>query len=801
MKNKTMSEDKANPRSTVILILFILITAAASVLGDSLDRDREVLLNLKKFLEKQNRVNRGRYSEWNRRSSNPCDWHGIFCSPDGSRVRGIDLSDSKISGEMFEDFSGLTELQHLDLSRNTLYGAIPDDLNSCRSLVYLNLSHNILRGELKLTGLISLEKLDLSTNRFHGELKHSFPAICNRLVVANLSMNNFIGRIDSYFDGCWNLQYLDLSSNKFTGNVWPGFARLLEFSVSENYVTGPIPASSFMQNCSLQVLDLSENKFHGEVPGEISSCKNLVILNLGGNNFSGPIPSELGSVSTLEGLLLGKNSFSRVIPESLLNMKKLAFLDLSKNNFGGQVQDIFGRFRQLKSLTLQGNSYTDGLYFSGIHKLTNISRLDLSYNNFSGPLPVEISQMLGLQFLILAYNQFTGAIPQEYGDLSQLQALDLSFNGLTGSIPPALGNLRSLLWLMLANNSLTGEIPSELGNCASLLWLNLANNQLSGRFPRELTTIGRNATPTFESNQHSDHMIAGPSECLVTKRMLTTDYSPFGFVYTIPNRKTCRSIWDRLLKGYGFFQVCIRGSPVRKILVSGYLQLSGNQLSGQVPPDIGKMKHLSALHLGYNKFNGKLPTEIGELPLLVLNISWNKFSEQIPLEIENMKCLQNLDLSHNNFSGTFPTNFNSLNELTNFNISFNPLIYGTIPDMGQLATFERDSYLGNPRLRSRLLKLDRPILPPSNLIRKAIKGPKPAEQVFPAQETEDRLWWKVLLVEYGCGMVFGMVMIYVSVRKVQPKWFVAKVEGMRQLKPDRPLKRNASTSRGVVRII
>ncbi|KAA3464044.1 putative LRR receptor-like serine/threonine-protein kinase [Gossypium australe] len=326
---------------------------------------------------------------------------------------------------MFNNFSALTHVQHLYLSTNTLNGVILDDLNRCHNLVYLNLSHNILGGELMSIGLIVLEKLDLSTNRFHGEVKFSFPAICHKLVVANLSMNNFWGSID-YFDGCWNLQYLDLSSNNFSGNTWTGFARLIEFSVAENYFTGSVPVSCFMENCTVQILDLSENKFQSE-----PSSNNLVTLNLWGNNFSGPIPLELGLISTLESLLLGNNRFSILIPESLLNLKKLASLDLRNNSFGGKVQDIFGRFTQLKSLVLYGNSYTDGILSSGIHKLTNMSRLDLSYNNFSGELPVEISQMLGLKFLILAYNQFTGDIPSVYGDLSHLQALDLSFNGLS----------------------------------------------------------------------------------------------------------------------------------------------------------------------------------------------------------------------------------------------------------------------------------------------------------------------------------------------------------------------------------
>ncbi|XWS60488.1 hypothetical protein CRYUN_Cryun07bG0040400 [Craigia yunnanensis] len=697
-KKKIMSGDQAITWQFTLFIFLILITGTV-VIGDSLDTDKEVLLKLKSFLEEQNRVNRGRYSEWNADNSIPCQWHGISCSPDGQRVIGINLTDNYISGEMFNNFSALTELRELDLSRNTVGGVIPDDLNRCNSLVYLNLSHNILEGKLQLTGLNSLEKLDLSMNRIQGDIEVDFPSICKSLIVANLSTNNFTGRIDNCFDECLNLQYLDLSSNNFVGSIWSGFARLVEYSVSENFVSGPLSRSMFTNNCSLQVLDLYDNNFQGEFPGEISNCKNLAILNIGGNKFTGSIPSEMGMISTLEGLFLGNNSFSSVIPESLLDLTNLAFLDLSKNNFGGEIQKIFGRFTQVKFLLLHGNSYTGGIISSDILKLPNISRLDLSYNNFSGPLPVEISQMQSLNFLMLAYNKFTGTIPPEYGNLPQLQALDLSFNRLSGSIPPALGKLSSLLWLMLANNSLSGEIPPEIGNCTSLLWLNLANNQLSGRIPPELAKIGRNVTSTFESNRlRNDKIIAGSGECSAMKRWIPADYPPFSFVYTILTRKSCRSIWDRLLKGIGLFPVCTAGSKVRTLQISGYLQLSGNQFSEEIPSDIGMMRNFSMLHLGFNDFNGKLPAQIAQLPLVVLNITQNKFSGEIPAEIGNVKCLQNLDFSYNNFSGIFPTSFNNLPELSKFNISYNPLISGVIPTTGQLATFEKDSYLGDPLL-------------------------------------------------------------------------------------------------------
>ncbi|KAG4151963.1 hypothetical protein ERO13_D04G091732v2 [Gossypium hirsutum] len=509
--------------------------AFAAVSGNSLDTDKEVLLNLKSFLEEQNRVNRGRYTEWNERSSNPCEWYGILCSNGEARIIGMDLSDSNISGEMFNNFSALTHVQHLDLSTNTLNGVILDELNRCHNLVYLNLSHNILGGELMLTGLT---------------------AICHKLVVANLSMNNFWGSTD-YFDGCWNLQYLDLSSNNFSGNIWTGFATLIEFSVAENYFTGSVPASCFMENCTVQILDLSENKFQSE-----PSSNNLVTLNIWGNNFSRPIPLELGSISTLESLLLGNNRFSILISESLLNLKKLTSLDLSNNSFGGKVHEIFGRFTQLKSLTLHGNSYIDGILSSGIHKLTNMSQLDLSYNNFCGELPVEISLMLGLKFLILGYNQFKSDIPSVYGDLSHLQALDLSFNGLSGSIPPTFGNLISLLWLMLANNSLT--------------------------------------------DRRSQPMNTGPTECLVMK--------------------TCRSIKIGLLKGCDFFQICDRGSPVReyvgevpsdtaKMQKFSVLDFSSNEFNGKLPAEMGKLP-LIVLNISRNEFSGQILTKIGNIRCL-----------------------------------------------------------------------------------------------------------------------------------------------------------------------------------------
>ncbi|CAA3010378.1 probable LRR receptor-like serine/threonine-protein kinase At1g74360 [Olea europaea var. sylvestris] len=693
-----MSEEEADKFFCFALFnLLILITGKLAV-GDSLETDRQVLLQLRSLLSEQNPVNQGRYTQWNPRDDSPCDWPGIMCDNLENRVTRVDLSGCKMSGNISTNFSALKQLSYLDLSQNTIGGIGLEDLARCVNLKFLNLSHNIITGEFNLTGLSSLEILDLSLNRIIGHIELAIPQNCQNLKVVNISSNNLTGEVGSIFKKCWNLKYLDLSSNNLTGDIWRGSDRLEEFSVAQNNFSGKVPSGIFTRNCSLRSFDLSENHFFGEFPAEIFRCKDLEVLTLRENNFTGLIPEEIGSLSSLVALYLGNNNFSREIPESLTNLSSLVFLDLSRNNFGGAIQDIFGRLVQVKFLLLHVNSYTGGLYSSRILQLPNITRLDLSFNNFSGPLPVEISRMTSLRFLVLAHNHFTGNIPSEYGNLKGLQALDLSFNQLNGPIPKSLGNLTSLLWLMFANNSLTGEIPSELGNCSSLLWLNLANNQLSGKIPPELTNIGKNVTPTFLKNRQNDKITAGSGECLTMMRWIPADYPPFSFIYKLLTKKKCRSLWDQILKGYGLLSVCLPGTNIRTLQISGYVQLSGNQLSGEVPLEIGNMLNFSMVNLACNQLYGKFPPKIGRLPLIVLNVSQNNFSGEIPWQIGNLKCLQNLDLSYNNFSGSFPISLNNLNDLSKFNVSYNPYVSGVIPTTGQLSTFEKWSFLGDPLL-------------------------------------------------------------------------------------------------------
>ena len=136
-----------------------------------------------------------------------------------------------------------------------------------------------------------------------------------------------------------------------------------------------------------------------------------------------------------------------------------------------------------------GGSSSDG-------GLVNLERLDLSTdsyydgdNQLTGPMPPEIGNLAGLEYLNLSGNRLSGAIPAELGGLGELEVLRLFGNRLSGQIPAELGNLGSLMDLDLNDNLLEGSIPNELGNLVSLKGLSLNRNRLIGRIPLELENL------------------------------------------------------------------------------------------------------------------------------------------------------------------------------------------------------------------------------------------------------------------------------------------------------------------------
>ncbi|XP_020098398.1 receptor-like protein kinase HSL1, partial [Ananas comosus] len=149
-----------------------------------------------------------------------------------------------------------------------------------------------------------------------------------------------------------------------------------------------------------------------------STARSVTSLDLSNLNLSGPFPPPLCQLPNLASLSLSLNSFSCALPSSsLLPCSSLTHLDLSQNEFTGPLP-------------------------SSLSSLPSLLYLDLSANNFSGPVPPSFSRFPSLQYLSLVGNFLSGPFPSHLSALSQLRELNLSYNPFSPSpLPASLSNL------------------------------------------------------------------------------------------------------------------------------------------------------------------------------------------------------------------------------------------------------------------------------------------------------------------------------------------------------------------------
>lgn len=102
-----------------------------------------------------------------------------------------------------------------------------------------------------------------------------------------------------------------------------------------------------------------------------------------------------------------------------------------------------------------------GVFPRALKNCTSITGVDLSNNNLFGPIPDDISKIIGfVTALDLSSNNFSGSIPVNLANCSYLNVLRLDHNRLTGPIPPEFALLNRLKAFNVANNLLTGPVPN-----------------------------------------------------------------------------------------------------------------------------------------------------------------------------------------------------------------------------------------------------------------------------------------------------------------------------------------------------
>ncbi len=115
------------------------------------------------------------------------------------------------------------------------------------------------------------------------------------------------------------------------------------------------------------------------------------------------------------------------------------------------------------------------------------------------------------------------------------------------------------------------------------------------------------------------------------------------------------------------------------------LDLSQNQLSGEIPPEIGRLTDLVDLDLFGNQLRGEIPPEIGSLANMTRLALWaNRLTGQIPPEFGNLASLEWVALGINELSGEIPPEIGNLSNLAEADFTLNQLSGPIPPELGNL---------------------------------------------------------------------------------------------------------------------
>ncbi|PON87242.1 Leucine-rich repeat domain containing protein [Trema orientale] len=391
----------------------------------------------------------------------------------------------------------LENVRLLDLSHNQIQGSVPKWVEEVgtNSLYSLNISHNFLK-DIELASWKSMVYLDLRSNMLHGKLPIPPPST----YLFFISNNQLSGELPSLICELTTIAVLDLSNNSFTGMIPPCLTNLTSLEVldlSLNRFHGMIPSS--FDNCGLRNLDLSGNQLEGAMPRSLVNCKILEVLDIGNNKINDTFPHWLETLPILTVLVLRSNKFHGPIGDpkfvGWLPFRYLRIIDLSHNEFSGPLPTKY-----FELMIAMMDSHTDTLEYMGKY----FHKAGYYYDSVSVVLKGLSVDLVRIQSIFISIdfseNNFVGEIPKMIGNFKSLKGLNFSHNELTGSIPTSLANLTNLEWLDLSSNQLSGEIPQKLADLTSLQVLNLSQNHLVGAIPR-----GKQFN-TFENDSYTGNL-------------------------------------------------------------------------------------------------------------------------------------------------------------------------------------------------------------------------------------------------------------------------------------------------------
>ncbi|XP_044967602.1 probable LRR receptor-like serine/threonine-protein kinase At1g56130 isoform X1 [Hordeum vulgare subsp. vulgare] len=280
------------------------------------------------------------------------------------------------------------------------------------------------------------------------------------------------------------------------------------------------------------------------------------------------------------------------IPEELRNLTRLTNLNLAQNYLTGSLPSFIG-------------------------ELTEMQYMSFGINALSGPLPKELGNLTNLVSLGIGSNNFSGSLPSELGNLPKLNQLYMDSAGLSGPLPASLSKLTQMKTLWASDNDFTGQLPDYIGSW-SLTDLRFQGNSFQGPIPTTFSNLDQLASLRIGD------ILNGSSSSLAFLNNMTS-------LSTLILRN-CR-ISDKL-----------SSIDFSKFTSLNLLDLSFNNITGQVPQTLLNLSSLGFLFLGNNSLSGSLPSSVGSA-LKNLDFSYNQLSGSIPSWAKDSQ----LNLVTNNF--------------------------------------------------------------------------------------------------------------------------------------------------------
>ena len=294
-----------------------------------------------------------------------------------------------------------------------------------------------------------------------------------------------------------------------------------------------------------------------------------------------------------------------------------------------------------------------------------VSQLYFNARNLSGEIPAELGNLSGLTYLVLSNNDLSGEIPPELGNLSNLGHLELNGNKLSGEIPPELGSLSDLEYLDLTGNELSGCVPSSLKGQLRPFGLD-GLPYCSQRATDEPETPASPApTPSTPGSGDAPTTATDAPEPATAPPAASgsaeTDREALVALYNATDGENWNGIdnwlsdaplgeWDGVTTN--------DDGRVKWLDLSNleWLGLNSNELSGEIPAELGSLSNLESLDLSGNGLSGEIPAELGSLSNLTwLSLADNGLSGGIPAELGSLSNLTDLSLAGNELSGCVPS--------------------------------------------------------------------------------------------------------------------------------------------------